>query len=317
MTARFHVHSAAKPAAPDRVPLSGDGASAVDPGGDVAQSGDTEADERLATIESYYDAAPRSCARVEELPPFRLVVNEGAGWPFYARPRPDAASFAPADVTAVRRRQRELSVPEAFEWVAELAPDLRRAAQEAGMAVSEHPLMLYEALGDGPAGIPPDVDIRIVRPDDGLQLIGAVAPLGFSAPGTDIGEADIEDLRRLAAQRTPETIAFERERIATGRTVMAVALTHGLPVGVGSHQPLGGVSEVAGVATLPAYRRRGIAAAVTALLVRDALERGVTTIYLSAGEAAVARIYAGIGFRTIATACIAEPATRQGPATES
>jgi len=47
---------------------------------------------------------------------------------------------------------------------------------------------------------------------------------------------------------------------------------------------------------------------VTALLAADALDRGVQTIFLSASDAAVARIYARIGFRQIGTAMIAEPA---------
>jgi predicted GNAT family acetyltransferase len=88
---------------------------------------------------------------------------------------------------------------------------------------------------------------------------------------------------------------------------MAAAVVEGVPVGVGSHQPVGTVSEVVGVATLPAFRRRGIAAALTSLLVEDALGRGVRTLFLSAGDAAVARIYERVGFRQLGTACIAVP----------
>jgi predicted GNAT family acetyltransferase len=47
---------------------------------------------------------------------------------------------------------------------------------------------------------------------------------------------------------------------------------------------------------------------VTALLAADARYRGVQTIFLSASDAAVARVYARIGFREIGTAMIAEPA---------
>ena len=41
---------------------------------------------------------------------------------------------------------------------------------------------------------------------------------------------------------------------------------------------------------------------------RDALDRGVATVFLSASDDAVARIYARIGFREIGVAMIAEPA---------
>jgi predicted GNAT family acetyltransferase len=67
------------------------------------------------------------------------------------------------------------------------------------------------------------------------------------------------------------------------------------------------VTEVAGVATLPAYRRRGLGAAVTAHLVADARRRGSETVFLTAGDEEIARLYASLGFRRIGTSCIAAP----------
>jgi predicted GNAT family acetyltransferase len=80
------------------------------------------------------------------------------------------------------------------------------------------------------------------------------------------------------------------------------------PLAAGSCQAVDAVAEITGVGVLPADRRRGLGAAVTALLAQDALARGVETVFLSASDAAVARIYASIGFREIGTAMIAEPA---------
>ncbi|MBI5106359.1 MAG: GNAT family N-acetyltransferase, partial [Solirubrobacterales bacterium] len=68
-------------------------------------------------------------------------------------------------------------------------------------------------------------------------------------------------------------------------------------------------TEIVGVATLPAYRRQGLAAAVTAALVDDALAHGARTVLLSAADDDVARLYASLGFRRVATHCIAEPQT--------
>lgn len=99
----------------------------------------------------------------------------------------------------------------------------------------------------------------------------------------------------------------ERQRLRSGRICMAVALVDGQPVAVGSHQPIEDVSEIVGVGTLPSHRRRGIGAAVTDFLLEDALKRGVRTVFLSAGSADVARIYGSVGFRPVATACVAEP----------
>ena len=59
----------------------------------------------------------------------------------------------PSDVTAVRRRQRDLGEPEAFEWVHETTPDLLAVARSAGLEVLLAPLMVLEraALVPGPA----------------------------------------------------------------------------------------------------------------------------------------------------------------------
>lgn len=75
----------------------------------------------------------------------------------------------------------------------------------------------------------------------------------------------------------------------------------------GQYIPVGDVAEVVGVGTLPAARRQGLALAVTAALVEQALAGGARTVFLSAGDEDVARIYGRIGFRRVATALIAEP----------
>src|SRR4051794_6288286 len=93
----------------------------------------------LERIEDYYDAVPRTGGRAEQHGPLTLFVNGGAGWPYYARPRrgwPHPATAA--HVRTVRARQRKLGMPEAFEWVAEVAPALAPAAREAGLLVHEH-----------------------------------------------------------------------------------------------------------------------------------------------------------------------------------
>jgi hypothetical protein len=91
---------------------------------------DTDVFDRL---ERFYDAVPRDAAVAEDIGGFVLFVREGEGWPYYARPRLGAETPSAADVTAVRRRQRELGAPEAFEWVHETTPDLLAVARSAGL----------------------------------------------------------------------------------------------------------------------------------------------------------------------------------------
>jgi ribosomal protein S18 acetylase RimI-like enzyme len=261
--------------------------------------------EALSLIESYYDAVPRSAARVEQLGPFTLFVNTGPGWTYYARPTPGEGVFSPEDVLQVCRRQEVLGVPQAFEWVKETTPALEAAVQAAGLEVVEHPLLVLDLEGPQDVSGPSGIDIRLVLPEDDIALISAVAGVAFGAAGMAIGPEGARELRAAAARRGGSSVEFERQLLA-GATVMAAAFENGLPVSVGSHNPVGKVSEIVGVGTLPAFRRRGLAAAVVRLLIADALRRGVETIFLTADDAAVARLYAGLGFREIATACVAE-----------
>jgi ribosomal protein S18 acetylase RimI-like enzyme len=259
---------------------------------------------QLQTIERYYDGVPRSIARAETIGPFTLFVNSGPGWPYYARPTLGATHFTASEVQRVRERQRDLDIPESFEWVAEISPELADAAAAAGLLVSRHPLMVLRRLSAPPAAVT-SVEVQMVSPSDDLPLLSAIAGLAFANPGTSIGAQNLSDARKLV-KRDPDERSFREERIRSGRSVMAMATLDGEPVGVGSHNPLGEVTEIVGVGVLPAFRRRGIAAALTRCLVQDAQARGIRTIFLSANDHDAARIYARVGFVTIATACIAD-----------
>ena len=56
------------------------------------------------------------------------------------------------------------------------------------------------------------------------------------------------------------------------------------------------------------FARSGIGSALTSVWSLDALDRGVPTVFLSAGDATIARVYTRLGFAPVATACAAEPA---------
>ena len=62
-----------------------------------------------------------------------------------------------------------------------------------------------------------------------------------------------------------------------------------------------GTSEVAGVATAEAWRRRGLAGVVTAAAARQAFAAGARLCVLSPGHEAAERVYARAGFRPGAT----------------
>jgi predicted GNAT family acetyltransferase len=98
---------------------------------------------------------------------------------------------------------------------------------------------------------------------------------------------------------------FRRERLRRRLTVTAIAEGVSGPIAVGSHNPVGDVTELVGVATLPTVRRQGLGSAVTGALVADALEGGAEVVFLSAGSEEIGSVYARLGFRRVGTACIA------------
>ncbi|MFI7304856.1 GNAT family N-acetyltransferase [Micromonospora aurantiaca] len=269
----------------------------------------------LARLERFYDAVPRDGARTEDHGALVLFVRDGAGWPFYARPRLDATD-APtlADVTAVRTRQRELGLPEAFEWVHEHQPDLLAVARSAGLSVLEAPLMLLEPERLPDPGTFSDVPVRVLDPGDpgfaaDIALRRAVAAVGFANGGTARGDAGPAERDAALAQLDVAALEEEATRVADGRRISVLAETPDEgALASGMAMRVGDVAEIAGVATLPSARQRGLGAAVTATLARELRAAGTDLIFLSAGSEDIARVYLRVGFRRIGTACIAEPA---------
>ncbi len=252
----------------------------------------------LHTIETYYDAAPRPMATTEEIGPFTLFVKtDPEGWPFYARPRLGLdRPVGVEDVEALRARQRKLGVPESIEWVHEITPSLLPAAREAGLVVRQCPLLVLErsvpdrhATGTG--------SFRVMVLDPGSLEIGpVVAAVSAGFAGTD----DV----------VPREPGRQADLIRDGLLALVGAFDEGGVLGGGSHSPRGTTTELAGIAVLPRARKQGVGAAVTSALVEDAAGRGVETIFLSAQDDAVARVYERVGFGRIGTACTAEPADR-------
>jgi ribosomal protein S18 acetylase RimI-like enzyme len=259
-------------------------------------------DDLLARIERYYDEAPRANADAEEHGPFTVFVSH-SGWPYYARPRLGGTEeITPDDVTAVLARLEERGLPQSIEWVHETTPSLRAAAVAAGVEVGDHPLLV---LDGEPVVRQSPVAVRRLAPDDPhLAAVQAAIHVGFGQDDTQIGPASVAE-RDVRATEPDSHVDTMSAMIAAGRTVTFGAFDHALgAVGGGSHNPRGDVTEVVGVGVLPAHRRRGIAGHLTWALAADAAEAGVHTVFMSANSDDVARVYEGVGFRRVGTACI-------------
>jgi ribosomal protein S18 acetylase RimI-like enzyme len=245
----------------------------------------------LETLETYYDSVPRASATVEEVGPLTLFVKgRPGGWDYYARPRLGLTDdVRREDVDRVRARQRELGVPENLEWVHETTPSMLAAVRASGLPVDECPLLV---LPEDAAPARVNGTVRVLGPDDDLGAVVSAVHAGFD--GTD--------------ETVPRTATRQSALIRAGLLAMAAAYDEqGAVVGGGSHGPRGTTTELTGIAVLPRARRRGVGAAITAALVADARSRGVRTVFLSAQDDTVARVYERVGFVRVGTACIAEP----------
>ncbi len=103
---------------------------------------------------------------------------------------------------------------------------------------------------------------------------------GFDATAAPATEAEAEAFRQTLITNCAFTGRYNQQPAAAGMFT----------------SPVNGVSEIVGITTLAAYRRRGIAAALTSEVVRVAFEYGVEVAILSASNPEAYRIYTRIGF---------------------
>ncbi len=265
--------------------------------------------EGVDDLDAYLDAAPRPDSDVVQAGPFTLFVSR-TPWSYYARPTlGEDRPLTAADLSVLADACARQGVALSMEWIHEVHPELADLAAASGLEIESHPLMraerdeLESAVGPGPVdGVP----LRVAGSGDRALLAGrAVADVAFGAGGTQVGPQCGAERDAVQRRLSPELVAHLDDRAARGLTVTVVAEADGV-VAVGSHQPMGELTEVVGVATLPCARRRGLASAVTMALARDAFAAGVGTVLLSAQDGAVADLYARIGFRRVGTACAAE-----------
>jgi ribosomal protein S18 acetylase RimI-like enzyme len=259
----------------------------------------------LRRIDAYLDAVPRSDTDVENVGPFVLFKGR-SGRPYYARPRHGLREeITAADVERLSRRCEALRLALEIEWVGELVPSLESAADAFGLAIERYALLVMpsEALHPAPGEDAvefPDAD------DPRLPATRAVADIAFATGGTELGPAGVQERDALAATLADAVVKRLRGRIADGLSITALIADgdEGV-VATGAAQPVGELAEIVGVATLPAYRRRGFGAAITSALVAECRRRGVRTVLLSAQSDAVARLYERLGFRRVGSSLAA------------
>lgn len=183
-----------------------------------------------------------------------------------------------------RMRERVLR----FEFFEGLWQGLPEVLEEFGLVCHARQQILACGPGDEriPTGISPEI-ARIVEhdSDDTLKEFLHLAMRCFTCD--DAPEPKPEEIERL------------RGDIFKGNVIACIGWMDGEMASVGSALPAGKAAEIAGIGTLPQFRRRGLAKAITAELARLVFEEGGHLVWLTAGDAGAGRVYKNAGFREL------------------
>jgi GNAT superfamily N-acetyltransferase len=244
-------------------------------------------------LQAYLRASAENSYAAVPVPPFTLFFHPTDALTFFNYAIPDRPVGGDLDAPLERLRQEFLTrnrVPR-FEFIEQYAPDLPAALRAAGFVEeSRTHLMLATPESYRPAPPLEGLEVRVLGPDaplDDIRAAMTVARRGFE--GEQMAPTAVQEAERL------------RGRLDAGMRYI-LALLKGEPAGTGVYSaPMDSLTEVAGIATREPFRRRGIAAAVTAAALEDAFRNGVTLAMLSAADERAGRVYERVGFKPFAT----------------
>jgi GNAT superfamily N-acetyltransferase len=232
-----------------------------------------------------YLRAPAANIQLERVGPFVARLTLGTTHPMlnYAVPD-DGASPSDRDIRALINLFERRDLRPRLEYEACTAPVLEELLVAAGFVVEARlPLM-----GCRPVTTPP------IQPSSPFTVVKAETDSDHTDAIIVANEAYGEPERRSR----PEMVAARREMTAAGgAVVLARERATGAPVGSGLFPPpRAGLSELAAVGTREESRGRGVATAVTSLLVRCARDNGIEFLWLTPEDDQAERIYARVGF---------------------
>jgi ribosomal protein S18 acetylase RimI-like enzyme len=238
----------------------------------------------LGAIAEYLRATLREGRDCEQIGPFLASFDPASSNPYlnYAIPI-DGGTATDADVAMLIEAYERRSRKPRLEYVSDLAPAIEPVLLAAGFVIEGRLALMGMAPAAAEPAAPELIEILIPATEDELLGLRSVEHEAYGDPNAPSID-ELAALRRRLAERS-------------GAMLARTAADH-IPVGAGEYSKIiGGVTEINSIGVRSAYRRRGIAAAVTAALCRAAQEAGATTLFLMADEAEE-RIYSRVGFVT-------------------
>jgi ribosomal protein S18 acetylase RimI-like enzyme len=236
----------------------------------------------LERIHAYILGVTRGQSTVVESGPFDLLLHKKltVPWGSAGVPRLGAQPSA-TDIARAAKEFVDRDRTPRWEFIAELFPGLAEELADGGFGGPTYePLLVLDpdslpAPGSGPEAM--TIRTFDVSRDPATEVVDMIQ-IAF---GDAADPAGVEAfLTTVAEPNTTQLVAFIDDRaVASGR------LAH--------HA---GVGEITGVAVAEPARRQGIGSALTRELAATGVEAGCEVVYLTARDAAAARIYERLGF---------------------
>src|SRR3569832_2163949 len=241
--------------------------------------------------------AGRAAAFGRAVPGRRLCLSIVVSTPARAARRRPAPSLAPSEATRfpdTRALPGACETLETMTFDKTLSPSQRDARLNAYLRVTAPQGRVALRTGPFLATFDPRRDNpyrNYAVPDDGADP----TPAEIEA----FAEICRAHGRRPRLEYAPEAAPAQEAALvaAGGACFMAVDAAGGEAAGCGMFTPpADGVTEVAGIGVARAWRRRGLATALTSALTREAFRRGVTLAFLTPGGDEAQRAYERAGF---------------------
>lgn len=213
------------------------------------------------------------------------VGNETGGVGLALPNQPDSA-LNPSVLERIERIADKRGHTACFHWLDCYAPKLAEALGITGYAVREStPLLVCE---------PGQV---IVLPTEPLEMVTVSA----DSPSEDVAEnwnINAQGFDPSAMPAQPADVLHFQRSLKKSRAFTARLDGEGVSAGMYT-DIIDGVTELVGIATLQAYRRRGFGGALTAFATRTAFADGATLAFLTAAGEEASRVYQRVGFRQV------------------
>lgn len=238
----------------------------------------------IARIQTYLRKKAEAALRCHSCAPFS-VLAERSGDPFqYAIPDRPLVEGLEQVITELQVHAGARNARARVQFIQEYAPAFAEALRRAGFGEVWRSRVMACTPG------------TLVEPR-------SVSGLSFKTLSSQSSLADVLESWNTNARGFGEEAAAINEVLETFRQELVsgrafTALLSGAPVAAAMFTGVRqGVTELVGVATLAAYRGRGIAAALTAHATRTAFDSGADLLFLITNSEAAARVYERVGFR--------------------